>query len=44
MKSMGLWTLAVAMVATALYSHPTMLNGEFVYDDGGTVTQVRVME
>ena len=28
----------VAMLAAALYSHPRMLDGEFVYDDGGTIT------
>ena len=31
--------LAAALLAAALYSHPTMLNGELVYDDGGTVQQ-----
>jgi len=30
--------ILVAVAASSLYSHPTCLNGDFVYDDGGTVT------
>ena len=30
--------LAVAALAASLYAHPKMLDGEFVYDDGGTIT------
>jgi hypothetical protein len=30
--------LLVAVLVVALYSHPTMLDGDFVYDDGGTIT------
>ena len=37
-------SVAVALVAGGLYSHPKMLNGEFVYDDGGTVTGNPVSE
>jgi len=28
----------VAALAVGLYSHPKCLSGEFVYDDGGTIT------
>ena len=31
--------LLATSLAAALYSHPTMLHGELVYDDGGTVSQ-----
>ena len=30
--------LLVAALAGGLYSHPSFLKGEFIYDDGGTVT------
>jgi hypothetical protein len=30
--------ILVAIAASSLYLHPTCLNGDFVYDDGGTVT------
>jgi hypothetical protein len=32
-------SMLIALLAGSIYSHPTMLNGELVYDDGSTVAK-----